>query len=399
MHIHFLLMNAFSMGGTIRTTLNTAAALALRHDVEVVSVYRRRETARFAVDDRVRIRVLSDQVPPDGAAAAHPLGQCTGVQEALRRVPSVLVPASERRYRNFSLLTDVRLAAYLHSLDSDVVVATRPALNLAAARLAPRRVVRVGQEHMFLANHPGPLRAQIARHYPRLDLVSTLTERDADEYRALLGGRTPVVRMPNAAPATALTATGRSKVVVAAGRLVLQKGFDLLVDAWSLVAGTHPDWELHVYGAGEDRAALENRIRRHRLTGRVRLMGYTDDLLQQMSQASVYVMSSRAEGFPMVLLEAMAVGLPVVSFDCRNGPADLICHGRNGVLVPPRDVPGLARELAALMDDPVRRRALAHAAQETARTHDMATISARWEALFDDLLRTKTARTRGARHG
>ncbi len=393
-HIHFLLMNAFSLGGTIRTTLNTAAELARRHDVEVVSVYRRRPTARFAPDPAVRVRVLSEQVPPDGDLARHPLGRCAGVEEAMRRVPSVLVPRSERRYQNFSLLTDVRLARYLRRFDADVLVTTRPGLNLAAARLAPRSAVRVGQEHLFLQQHPEALRRHIARHYPRLDAVSSLTERDALDYRDLLGGRTRVVRMPNAAPATALRRHGEARVVLAAGRLTRQKGFDLLLDAWVGVARRHPGWQLHVYGSGPERDALVAQADRLGLGGSVRLRGYTDDLLTKMAEASAFVMSSRVEGFPMVLLEAMAVGLPVVSFDCRNGPADMIRHGRSGLLVPDRDVAALSRSLGDLVADATLRRRLGDAAREAATDFDLEAICARWEELFAEIAGAKAARGR-----
>jgi glycosyltransferase involved in cell wall biosynthesis len=394
-HIHFLLMNAYSMGGTIRTTLNTAAALALRHDIEVVSLYRRRETARFDAAPAVRVRALSDQVPPDGEAAAYPYGRCTGVAEGLRRVPSVLVPPSERRYRNFSLLTDLKLAAFLRGLDDGVLVSTRPGLNLAAARLAPTGTVRVGQEHMYLDNHPLRLRRRIARAYRRLDAVSALTERDAEDYRRLLGGSTRVVRMPNAAPRTALRSTGDREVVVAAGRLVRQKGFDLLVDAWVEVARRHPRWELHVYGAGPEKDALTAQVHRLGLDGRVRLMGYTDDLLAKMAGASAYVLSSRSEGFPLVLLEAMAVGLPVVSFDCRNGPRDIVRHARDGLMVPAGDVTALAEAVSSLLADPARRRRMGRAAVERAHDHDLQAICARWEELFAELLDEKTRRSRG----
>lgn len=393
-HIHFLLMNAYAMGGTIRTTLNTAAALAIRHDVEVVSVYRRRETARFDVDPSVPVRALSDQVPPEGEAALHPYGRCTGAAEVLRRVPSVLVPPSERRYRNFSLLTDLKLATYLRGLDGGVLVSTRPGLNLAASRLAPAATVRVGQEHMYLDNHPLRLRRQIARGYRRLDAVSALTERDAEDYRRLLGDSTRVVRMPNAAPRTELRSCGDAEVVVAAGRLVRQKGFDRLVDAWVEVARRHPRWELHIYGSGSEKDALTDQVHRLGLDGRVRLMGYTDDLLAKMAAASLYVMSSRSEGFPLVLLEAMAVGLPVVSFDCRNGPADIVRHARDGLLVPDHDVGALASTLCALLADPARRRRMGCAAVERARDHDLDAICARWEELFAELLDDKHRRRR-----
>jgi glycosyltransferase involved in cell wall biosynthesis len=384
-HITFLLMNAFSMGGTIRTTYNVAAGLAERHDVEIVSLYRRRPAGRFVVDPRVAVRTLSDQVPTDGDIAAHPFGRCGGMQELGRRLPSVVVPRSERRYRNFSLLTDVRLIAFLRGLDDGVLVTTRPGLNLAAARYAKASVVRVGQEHMFLANHPARLRRQIERHYPRLDLVSVLTERDADDYRSLLGNRVRIERVPNAVPDPGSYRTGDAKVVVAAGRLTRQKGFDLLVDAYAQVARRHPDWQLHIYGSGPERDRLLAQIRRLDLGGRVRLMGYTDRLSVQMSRAAIYVMSSRVEGFPMVLLEAMAVGLPVVSFDCPNGPADLVRQGSNGTLVPAGDVRGLADALSAVMADPGCRARMGEAARATARQYDIGRICHQWEDLFDEL--------------
>lgn len=384
-HITYLLMNAFSMGGTIRTTYNIAAALAERHQVEIVSVYRRRAGSRFAVDPRVTMRVLSDQVPPDGDTAGHPYGQCSGPQELARRVPSLLVPRSERRYRNFSLLTDVRVATFLHRLDTDVLVTTRPGLNIIAARFANPAVLRVGQEHLFLANHPPALRHQIARHYPELDLVSVLTERDAEDYRALLGGRVRVVRVPNAVPEQDAPRARGAKVVVAAGRLTRQKGFDLLVDAYAQVAHRYPDWQLHIYGSGDERGRLLAQVRRLGLDGQVRLMGYSDKLSERMAEAALYVMSSRVEGFPMVLLEAMAVGLPVVSFDCTNGPADLVEQGRNGVLVRAGDVGGLADALCTVMADPGLRARMGEAARATARQYDIGRISHRWETLFDEL--------------
>jgi glycosyltransferase involved in cell wall biosynthesis len=384
-HITFLLMNAFSMGGTIRTTYNVAAALAERHHVEIVSVYRRRAGARFAVDPRVTVRVLSDQVPPDGDTAGHPYGQCTGLQELGRRAPSLLVPRSERRYRNFSLLTDVRLATFLRRLDTDVLVTTRPGLNLVAARYANPSVLRVGQEHLFLANHSPALRRQFARHYPKLDLVSVLTERDAEDYRAVLGSRVRVVRVPNAVPDPGTRRTGAAKVVVAAGRLARQKGFDLLIDAFAQVAHRYPDWQLHIYGGGEERGRLLAQILLLGLERQVRLMGYSANLSEQMSQAALYVMSSRVEGFPMVLLEAMSVGLPVVSFDCPNGPGDLVRQGTNGVLVRAGDVGGLADALCAVMADPGRRERMGEAARATAREYDIGRISHRWETLFDEL--------------
>jgi len=386
-HIRFLLMDAFSVGGTIRATFTTASALADRHEVEVVSVYRRRLGPRLPLDPRVRLRVLSDEwVPP--LPTSEPVGR---LERGLGRLPSVLVPWSERRHRSFSARTDLRLVRYLRGLDGGVLVATRPGLAVTVARWTPSSVVRVAQEHVFLANHPRALRRAIRRTYGRLDAVVTLTGRDAVDYRTLLGTRGPtctrVACIPSAAPSTSARSTHGRKVVVAAGRLVPAKGFDRLVPAFAAVSARHPDWSLRIYGTGGERALLEGLVHRHGLERCVQLMGFAGHLDEELAEASVFVLSSRNEGFPMVLLEAMAVGVPVVSFDCRNGPADLVTDGVDGLLVPQGDVVGLAEAMCRLIEEPGWRREMGQAALATAATYTPHRMADRWEQLLDDVAR------------
>src|SRR5690606_6883976 len=144
-----------------------------------------------------------------------------------------------------------------------------------------------------------------------------------------------------------------STVIVAAGRLQRQEGFDLLIDAFAPVARRNPTWQLRVFGGGKLHDDLVTRIAGHRLTDQVHLRGRTTRLHEEMAAASMFVLSSRFEGFPMVLLEAMAHGLPVVAFDCHTGPRDILTDGWDGVLVPPRDVDALSDAIATLVADPV----------------------------------------------
>ncbi|MGH8880917.1 MAG: glycosyltransferase, partial [Stackebrandtia sp.] len=211
MKITFVLLHAFGMGGTIRATINLANVLAERHEVEILSVLRHAAAPFFPISPKVRVRSLVDG---PGYGPATPRGR--RLRGAAHRLPSLLVHPQDRASRSFSPLTDLALIRALRTLDSDVVVSTRAGLNLVVARHAPRRVVRVAQEHLFLAVHRPGILERIRRDYRRLDGVVTLTEADRADYRRLLGGaRTRVYVIGNGLPdqETAPRADPAAKVV------------------------------------------------------------------------------------------------------------------------------------------------------------------------------------------
>jgi glycosyltransferase involved in cell wall biosynthesis len=173
-----------------------------------------------------------------------------------------------------------------------------------------------------------------------------------------------------------------AQVVVAAGRLSTQKGFDLLLAAWEPVAAARPGWQLRIYGRGHLRDSLEATIAARGPGAAVSLMGVTHDIGSALAGGSVFVLSSRHEGFGMVLIEAMSKGLAVVSFDCPHGPADIIDDGRDGLLVPAGDVEALSAALLRVIDDEALRRRLGAAGVESAQRYDRTEITARWEDLL-----------------
>jgi glycosyltransferase involved in cell wall biosynthesis len=359
------------MGGTIRTTLTMAEHLAATRDVEVVSVIRRRDEPFFPFPPDVRVSALEDR----------------GAHRILSRLPSVLIHPEDYAYPSCSLQTDLAFVRWLRSLEGGAVVTTRPAFNLLAARLAPRSVATVGQEHQHLAIHRPRLAADIRRHYGRLDALTVLTTQDERDYgRLLAGARTRVEHIPNPVPLSdAPVADPGAEVVVAAGRLNLQKGFDLLVPAFAAVARRHPGWRLRIYGSGPERARLQAQIDELGAGDQIALLGRSDRLVEAMAEASIFALSSRWEGFPMVLLEAIAIGLPVVSFDCPTGPRDIVGDGRGGVLVPAEDVDGFAAALDALIGDRARREALAAASLRRAADFELPAVGARVARLLERL--------------
>jgi glycosyltransferase involved in cell wall biosynthesis len=182
-------------------------------------------------------------------------------------------------------------------------------------------------------------------------------------------------------------------VVVAAGRLARSKGFDRLLEAWAVVVQDHPDWHLKIFGEGNERDALSQQLLALGLQSQASLMGYSTRIREEMAEASIFALASRAEGYPMVILEAMSCGLPVVAFDCHTGPREMIDHGTDGLLVPDDDVKGLAAALSSLIEKGTEgRRPMGQAAVDKAAQHSQRNIGARWEALLQPLVDARTVR-------
>ena len=381
LRVMILLQHAHGTGGTIRTVLNLGGHLAAEHDVEIVSVLRRRPEPFFPVSPRLRIRFADDRTAPPRGRSARLLAR------ALSRLPSVITPVDDASFRGMTLWTDLRLLRVLCGRAPDVLVGTRPSLNLLIADLAPRGVVTIGQDHMNLAAYRPGLRREIERAYRRLTALSVLTERSRADYGAALAGApTRIVRIPNALPRLpGGPSPRRDRVLLAAGRLTRQKGFDLLIRAYEPLAAEHPDWTLRIFGSGVQRDRLRRMIDERGLAGRVVLAARTGDLAGEMERASVYVLPSRFEGMPMVIIEAMGKGLPVVAFDCPTGPGEMIEHGGDGLLVPAGDVAALTGALRTVMADSALRERLGRRALASSRAYDLDRVGPRWSRLLREL--------------
>ena len=383
--VRFLLRSADAPGGVARSVLAVAGELARTHDVEVLSVFQRRNTPVFPVPDGVRLSYLQDhrrsatEAPPSGRWWHRLL---TG---PLRRRRSRLIHPSDTLYEHCTLLTDLALLRALRSMRSGVLVTTRPSLLSAATRVAPRGLALVGQEHMNAATRPSALRGLVRRAGGRARALAVLTERDRQDWVEELGGQAlPVEVIPNPVPwPVGDEGNERRRVVVAAGRLTRQKGFDRLIEAYPAVAERHPDWRVHIYGEGQERRDLEQLITRSGLTGVVELRGWTGRMADVLSEAAVFALTSRFEGLPMVLLEAFGRGVPVVAFDCPRGPRELVADGVNGFLVDDGDEAAFAETLSRVLADDALRAKLSRGALETAGAYSLDSVGDRWRALLD----------------
>jgi glycosyltransferase involved in cell wall biosynthesis len=377
--VRVVLLHAYGMGGTIRATISLVAALAEDRDVEVVSLVRRRERPFFEFPDGVTVTTVDDQRPGRGGRGP--------VARFMRRIPSVLVHPEDYAYPWCSLWTDRAVYRRMRAMQGGIVIGTRPAFNFLSGALAGPGTTTLAQEHMHFNAHRPRLSADIKRRYRGVDVLAVLTEADLHDYRqALSGAPTRVVRMPNAVPPLGGGLSPlEGKIVMAAGRLNAQKGFDLLIPAFAQVAAEHPDWQLRIYGSGPRHELLRRLIAEHGLSGSAFLMGRSSTLGEEMAKASIFALSSRFEGFGIVVVEAMSKGLPVVSFDCPRGPGEIISDGRDGILVPPGNVDAFAAALRSLVEDEELRRRLGAAALETAGAYGAGESGRRWQQLVGEL--------------
>lgn len=171
------------------------------------------------------------------------------------------------------------------------------------------------------------------------------------------------------------------------GRLSHEKGVDMLLDAWAEVAPRQPGWTLRIHGSGPAEQQLQQQCADLGLQDSVDFAGQTDDVPGALRASSLFVQSSRGEGFPLSLLEAMACGVPCVAFDCAPGVREIITHEEDGLLARPGNTMELARHLVRLMSDQHLRDTFGERALHTVRRFDPETITRRWEELFDFLER------------
>lgn len=218
----------------------------------------------------------------------------------------------------------------------------------------------------------------------RFDKFVVLTNED----RGYWGNLPNIEVIPNAAMHVSDAYSDvMNKRVIAVGRLDYQKGFDRLVQAWQLVrhTGKFTDWKLDIFGQGEWREMLQQMIDKAELQDSVRLNRPTKQIGEEYVKSDMLVMSSNYEGFPMVMIEAMACGLPVVSFDYKCGPKDIIQPGINGLLVPNGDIQALADAMMKVMEDEAYRKMLSLNARKVVDTYSEQAVMSQWIRLFTSI--------------
>jgi len=288
------------------------------------------------------------------------------------------------------LIAIARLRRYVRQHRIHTIIVVESTLCLFAIPAMLQLGVRVVcWEHFNFGMNAGRRKRTVARHLAALlaDDVVTLTERDMDAWRkktAALARLHAISNPVNSRPIDFHYDVG-SQTVLAVGRLVKQKGFDLLLHAWAEVkrVSTSEMWHLTIVGDGEERASLLDQIVALGLSQSVSLHAATESIHDYYRTAAVVCCSSRREGLPMVLIEASQSGIPIVAFDCQTGPREIVDDGVSGLLVPDGDIAALAAALVAVMSDEQARVSFSAGAKTAALRFSREHVLVKWMAMLN----------------
>ena len=241
----------------------------------------------------------------------------------------------------------------------------------------------IGMSHeSYQATKTSSRYTRVKRHFADANRFLVLSTEDADSWARDHMSNADV--MPNPLHVTPSAYPDLSQPVVELlGRLSFEKGQDMMLEAWAEVTGRFPDWRLRLYGSGPDEEALHRQAAELGLSESVEFPGTTADVEGALTQASIFALSSRVEGFPMSVMEAMAYGLPTVAFDCAPGVRELITHESDGLIVRPGNTMEFAEELGRLMGDEALRAKLGTQARSSVQRFSADMVIDRWERMFE----------------
>ena len=365
-------------GGMERVLVNKVTYLVekLHWDVSIVTTDQKGRPVFYPLPKGVRMTDLGINYSDDNAK--HPIGKIFGY--LLKR----------RTHRK-------RLTELLMKEKADIVVSLYPSESsfIPEIKDGSKKVLELHYCKFFRLQYgrSGLLgwidrwrTKQDERIVRRFDKFVVLTKED----KGYWGNLPNIEVIPNAAKFIGNTYSDVLRHrVIAVGRMDYQKGFDRLICAWEIIQQHEQfkDWHLDIFGQGEWRDMLQQMIDERGLGASVALNAPTKSIGREYADSAMLVMSSNYEGFPMVMIEAMACGLPVVSFDFKCGPKDIINNNENGILVHNGDIQGLADAMMRLMEDENLRKRMSEEAKKVVDTYSEETVMKQWTKLFESLIK------------
>lgn len=265
----------------------------------------------------------------------------------------------------------------------DIIIGTGHQFNCVIALLAAD-VVKIGWEHFVY--EAIPLLSRLIRRnlYKRLDKVILLTKSDKRKYSFIGYEKKEII--PNIVSfSCSESAELKSNRIIVAGRLEKIKALDSVIKVAAMVKKSIPDWKFDIFGDGNEKQRLLGLIKEYHLEGYVNIKKTTDNIQKEYLNSSMMLLTSLFEALPMVLIEAQSCGLPIVAFDCPNGPREIVIDGRNGYLIANRDEIAMAEKVIQLAGNEVLLKQYGKAAKADSKRFAQKTIAEKWKNVLDEL--------------
>ena len=369
-----ILMLHLQHGGIEKQTITLANQLCRHYEVEIISTYSMKTIPAYPVDPRIKITYLMDDKPNKAE-----------IKAAIRsKNPFAMLKQGCKAAKILYLKQHLMVNA-IKNLRCDYVLSTRLEFAQMLTDHAPKGIVTMTQEHLHDGSKKYIAKAQKA--CAGLDYLLVLCDWSRENFTQWLShnSKIQIVQISNILESIpAETAALGGSRLVAAGRLHPVKNFETLIDIFQLVHRQIPDASLTIVGGGEEYDRLSSQAAALGLSDRVTITGMVSgaEVKRQMLDADLYVMTSHTECFPMVLLEASSVGLPLVAFDVPVGPRSIIHDGENGYLVTYEDKQQMADRIVAMLQDRSRLVAMGAAAKQTVHNYTAEVIMPMWMDLF-----------------
>lgn len=356
MHIVFLLPDFHFGGGGERVVTNMANHLVNEnYQVTIVSLSFCKTQNIFSVDNRVTIKYLNFNFE-------------NGLNIPLKVAAYFKVKHYFSHFTNETILLGI---------------GTYPSLILA---LLPKQkhLKTIGCQHNSYVAVKHIWSFLRKKSFHRLDALVSLTEKDLPKLMKLNQNSFVIPNSISFFPEK--QAVLENKIILSIGRMDFNKGYDLLLDVFEKLTPLHPDWILRLIGDGPLKKKIISRVETSGLNDRVEILSPTNQIIDHYLQASVYLMTSRSEGLPMVLLEAKACGLPIVSFNCETGPSDIVNDGKDGFLIDCFNIDQMAEKVSMLCSDPELRRQFGTNGRESINKFLPEVVAQKWETLFRQII-------------
>ena len=361
MKIVFVFDDCMRQGGVERVihTLSNYFVSKFNYSVEIINYNKKTEVDCYKYDENIKITNLEIFKKNKNPALKY-LAKRNGIKELKR---------------------------YLLENEYDVILSMAAVTNILLARMSKGIKARIiGTEHTQYHGHSLKTRIRRKLYYKKLDELVVLTDEDYERYKKYFGKILKIGKIYN--PISEKFKFNRynseSKKILTAGRLSYIKGFDMLIKAMPKVIERYPEWKLEIIGEGSEQKALENEIKKEKMENSICIKGFVNNLEEVMDEFSFFVMSSRNEGFGMVLTEAQAKGLPTVSFDCKTGPGEIINNEKDGILVEAENVEKLSDSIIKMIEKDKGRIEMSKNAVENSRRFSIDKICAQWKELLEN---------------